>query len=53
MLSSRSATTTTNTESRPANTPTTLDGVTSVLDEIEDRADRLLAELLELIEDPR
>ena len=30
----------------------TLDGVTSALDEIEDRADRLLAELLELIEGP-
>jgi hypothetical protein len=30
----------------------TLGGVTSVLDEIEDRADRLLAGLLELIEGP-
>lgn len=30
----------------------TLDGVTSVLDEIEDRADQLLADLLQLIEDP-
>lgn len=30
----------------------TLDDVTSVLDEIEDRADRLLADLLELIEGP-
>ena len=30
----------------------TLGGVTSVLDEIEDRADRLLADLLELIEGP-
>lgn len=32
--------------------PHTLGGVTSALDEIEDRADQLLAELLELIEGP-